>query len=44
MVPPFAAHGPNRINDGERTALLESLRARMTCIAALESLASVDKE
>ena len=44
MLPPFVAHGPNHINDGERAAMLESLRARITHIAALESLASADKE
>jgi len=42
VLPPFVAHGPNRIDDGQRAALLDSLRARFTGIAALESLASVD--
>ena len=44
VLPPFVAHGPDRINDGERAAMLESVRARIAHIAAFEPLASVDKE
>jgi NAD(P)H dehydrogenase (quinone) len=34
VLRPFVAYGPNRIDDSERAAMLESLHARMTHIAA----------
>lgn len=44
VLPPFVAHGANRIGDGERAQILEALRARLTHIAAAVPLASVNQD